>query len=667
MEPPSLKKLLNIRLLSSTHKLTILNLLKYTLLFLVFVIVSYTPLFVHGQNLRDTLNLPEFEIRSNFVLDNQGFKRSKIDSTILMPQLNANLSAILSQHSTIFIKSYGNSSLATSSFRGTAAQHTQVEWNGINLNSPMLGQIDFSQIQVSQFDGLEILYGAAGISRTSGAFGGVIDLVTSPDWNNRFHGTLAQTIASFDTYTTNIMAAVGNTSFQSHTKFNYSTALNDFPYKNDTGAVIYQHNSSNKLYDISQEFFWKLRDKHLFSAKVWYSDNDRELPSTVSQSDHSNDESQKDNSLRAVFDYKLVENQFNILIRSALVSQNMHYVQGSMIDATYQSYSWINRIRFSYNGIRNLTIKPGIDYTRDWVDSDSYDGLKTRNTTSFFIEMNYNIGNKIKTSLILREELIDGTFIPIVPAIGAEYRPFNKINLAFSSNFARNYRTPTLNDMFWELSGNPDLKPEKNYSAELGSTYNFQTKNNGFFVEANCTGYYSWIYDMITWMPQESSNLWKPENIDEVLARGVEAGLNIRLKILHFDLSLKNNYNFCRSTYEKTSTANDNKIGKQLIYVPVHTFNATVSLERWKFYAIYNFSFISNRFTGKDNLSYMPAYNISNIIFGKNLGLKNFTLSLQLEINNLLNLDYQSIASRPMPGINYAFTIKLLLPNASRQ
>jgi hypothetical protein len=63
----------------------------------------------------------------------------------------------------------------------------------------------------------------------------------------------------------------------------------------------------------------------------------------------------------------------------------------------------------------------------------------------------------------------------------------------------------------------------------------------------------------------------------------------------------------------------------------------------------------------------MPAYNISNIIFGKNLGLKNFTLSLQLEINNLLNLDYQSIASRPMPGINYAFTLKLLLPNASRQ
>ena len=583
-----------------------------------------------------------------------------------MPQLNANLSTILSQHSTIFIKSYGTGSLATSSFRGTTAQHTQVEWNGINLNSPMLGQVDFSQIQVSQFDGLEILYGAAGIARTSGAFGGVIDLVTSPDWNNRFNSSLAQTTASFDTYTTNLKADAGGESFQSHTKFNFTTALNDFLYKNDTGVTLRQNNASFKLYDFSQEFFWKYHNNHLFSAKVWYTNNNRNLPSSANNEAVANPESQKDNALRAIIEYKLVEKNCNLLIRSALVSQYMHYIQGNLINATYQCYSWINRIRFSYSAIRNLTIKPGIDYTYDWVFSDSYYGLKTRSTTSIFIELNYRIGKKVNTSLVLREDLIDTKFIPIVPAIGAEYRPFNKINLALSANLARNYRVPTLNDMFWELSGNPDLKPEKNYTAELGSTYNYSAKNNIVFIEASLSGYYSWIYDMITWLPVEGSNLWKPENVDEVLARGIEAGLNLRLELFRFILNLRNNYNFCRSTYEKTNNPNDKKLGKQLIYIPVHTFNTTISLERWKFYIIYNFSFTGDRFTGKDNMSYMPAYNLSNIIFGKNVGLRNFILSLQLEINNLLNLDYQSIASRPMPGINYAFTLKLSLPNLHR-
>ena len=312
---------------------------------------------------------------------------------------------------------------------------------------------------------------------------------------------------------------------------------------------------------------------------------------------------------------------------------------------------------------KNLSIKPGLDYTFDQVNADSYDGLKTRSTTSLFIEMNWNPGTKFNTSLVLREDLIDNNFIPIVPAIGFEYRPFNKINLSFSSNFARNYRVPTLNDMFWELTGNPDLKPEKNYSAEVGTTANLKTRNNKFFIEGTLTGYYSWIYDMITWMPVQGTNLWKPENVDEVLARGIEAGVNLKWDIFRFDLSLKNNYNFCRSTYEKASSSGDNKSGKQLIYVPVHTYNLTASLERWKYYLIYNFTFVSDRYTGKDNLSYMPAYNLSDIILGKNISLRNFVLSLQLEINNLFNLDYQSISSRPMPGINYAFTLKLLLPS----
>lgn len=640
------------------------NLHKYFAFILVFVSCIQITSPLYAQNLNDTLSLPEVEIKSSFIIDNQGFKRSRIDSSILMPQLNANLSTILSQHSTIFIKSYGSNTLATSSFRGTTAQHTQVEWNGINLNSPMLGQVDFSQIQVSQFDGLEILYGAAGISRTSGAFGGVIDLVTSPDWNNRFNATVAQTLASFDSYTTNVKVVVGGRSFQSHTKLNYSSALNDFPFKNDTGEIVRQQNASSKLYDISQEFFWKLRDKHLFSGKIWYNNSFRNLPPPASKSEITNEESQKDNALRAILEYKLVSRNYNLLVRSALVSQYMHYIQGTLIDATYQCNSWINRIRFTYTGIPNLTIRPGIDYTHDWVLADSYDGLKTRSTTSLFIELNYDIGKKIKTSMVLREDLIDGKFIPLVPAIGMDYHPINKINLAFSANFARNYRVPTLNDMFWDLSGNPDLKPEKNYTTEIGSTYNVKTKNNDLFVEASITGYYSWIYDMITWLPVEGSSLWKPENVDQVLSRGVEAGLNFRMEVFHFNIGLKNNYNYCRSTYEKTNNPEDNKIGKQLIYVPVHTFNTTISFERWKFYAIYNFSYTSDRYTGKDNLSYMPAYNLSNFILGKNISLRNFILSLQLEINNLLNLDYQSIASRPMPGTNYAFTLKLSLPDS---
>ena len=623
---------------------------------------------VYAQSGKDTLKLPEFEIRSKYLFENNGFKRVKIDSGILINHLNGDLSNILSQYSTIFIKSNGNGSLATPSFRGTTSRHTQVEWNGIKLNSPMLGEVDLAQIPVSQFDGLEILYGPASISRTTGAFGGVISLVTNPDWNNRINILTSASLGSFYTYTTNVNVVAGSSSFQSHTKFNYSSASNGFPYYNDyLKETVRQQSASFALFGMSEELFWKLKDKHLISLKFRYNDNDHNLPPTASNINTNHQEKQKENLLLAVAEYKFVEKKYNLLIRSAYADQKMHYILDSSINNTHHYYQWINKIRFAYFGIRNLTIKPGIDYTFDQVISDAYNGIKSRSTTSVFSEFNYEIGKRVKTSLVIREDIIDATSLPIVPAIGIEFLPWNKVNLSFTLNIARNYKYPTLNDLFWSISGNPDLKPETNYSVELGSAFNHQSKDRKFFVELNLAGYYSWIYQMITWSPISGSSIWKPENIDEILSRGLETGLNFKWEILKFTFSLDNNYNFCRSTYQKANSAYDQKIGKQLIYVPVHTLNSTLNIEKWKFYLNYNFYYVSDRFTAKDNLTVMPGYSLSNIILGKNFGLKKIVLSLQIQINNLFNLDYQSIADRPMPGINYAFTLKIALPNTTRQ
>lgn len=612
-----------------------------------------------AQHAKDTLHLPEFEIKSNYLLDNQGYKRVKLDSITLVPHLNADLSTILSEYTTIFIKSYGNGALATPSFRGTTAQHTQVEWNGINLNSPMLGQIDFSLIPVSQIDGIQILYGAAGISSTNGAFGGVINLVTNPDWNNIADLTFAQTIGSFDNYTTNVNIALGTRCFQSHTKFNYSAGLNDFLYYNDfQKKYLYQQNASFNQYGISQEFYWKLKDKHLFNAKIWYSQADRNLPPTVTSPDTGYFEKESDKAIRAVIEYKYVIPGINLMVQSALSNQSMNY-QNILLNADHRSNTWINRIRFTYNKIRRLSIKPGIDFNYDWVNSDSYEGMKTRSSLSLFAEIKYEFNKKIKSCLVVRDEIIDGTFMPIIPAIGIEYRPFNKINLGFIANAARNYRYPTLNDLYWEISGNPDLKPETNYSVEFGSIYNYTSDNKRLFIEATVSGYYSWIYDMIVWIPdEENSSLWKPENVNQVNARGIELGTNMSWHIFGFDLGLKANYTFCRSTNEKAQTPNDEKIEKQLIYIPLNNMNSSISVERWKFYLKYNLLFTGIRYTSTDNQYYMPAYWLSNIIFGKNIGLKNFILSLQIQINNLFNIDYQSVANRPMPGRNYSFTLK---------
>jgi outer membrane cobalamin receptor len=613
----------------------------------------------YAQNLKDTLILREFEVVGSYPVNNIGFKKVHLDSILLMPNISSDLSTILSQYSTIFIKSYGSGSLSTPSFRGTSAHHTQVEWNGITLNSPMLGQTDLSQLPVSQFDAIEILYGGASIFSSGGAFGGIVNLTTTPDWNNRLNLLLAQSLASFGTYNTVLSAAAGTDKFQSITKANFTTSENNFKYYDDNlDSVRELTNGSWYQYGLSEDLFFRFKEKHFLSVKAWYSHDFREIPPNMTYLGPSYSDNQENESLRSLAEYKFLEKRYNITVRSAFIDDYLRYRNDTM-DARHRYYSSINRIRFNWLGTKNLTIKPGLDFTYDWVHSDAYEELKTRMLTGLFGEVVWVAGKNVKVSLVLREDVVDGSLMPFIFAGGAEYRPVLAWNWSFSANISRNYRVPTLNDKYWSVSGNPDLQPEESVTAEAGSVFNYQTRNGRFFTEGQLTGYYSWIDNLIIWQPVPGNSfLWSPVNLKTVHARGLEAGLNLKYKNGPWEAAVNTNYNFCRSTNEDSGGGEGSQDGKQLIYIPVNTLNATLNAGWKSFYLSYNFLYTSRRYTGTDNETYMPGYNLSNIFLGKNMHMDNFVLSLQLEINNLFDLDYQSIANRPMPGRNYAVTLR---------
>ena len=372
--------------------------------YLVFLLIPVFSLFkpesALPQSLQDTLNLREVEVMATYPMNNNGFKRVKMDSIILMGNISGDLSGILSQYSTIFIKSYGNGNLSTPSFRGTTAHHTQIEWNGITLNSPMLGQLDLSQVPVSQFNSVEILYGAAGIANSSGAFGGIVNLVTNPDWNNRVDAMLAQTFASFDTYSTNLSLSAGTPTFQSISKGNFTTSKNDFPFYDDNGSVMHQVNGAYTQGGFSEDLFFKINQKHLLTAKVWYSKDYREIPPITTNIDSNLVENQEDESFRSLLEWKMVDHNYSLLIRSALIDQYMRYTNDTA-SYNHQYYSWSNRIRFTWVGTKKWTIRPGIDIVNDWVNSDSYASNKSRYTAGLFADIGYEISPKVKTSGVL--------------------------------------------------------------------------------------------------------------------------------------------------------------------------------------------------------------------------------------------------------------------------
>ncbi len=181
----------------------------------------------------DTIDIGEVIISSKKEFTGStGYKKSSIDTTILSYNSHNSLADVLSQYSGIFVKSYGMGGTATPSFRGTGAGHTQLVWNDININHPMLGQSDLSLIPAGLIDDIQIYYGGASMSLGSGGIGGTINIETRPVWKKETMISFNPGLGSFGQYTGLIRVRSGTSTFQTVTKAFLQSSENDFPYLN---------------------------------------------------------------------------------------------------------------------------------------------------------------------------------------------------------------------------------------------------------------------------------------------------------------------------------------------------------------------------------------------------------------------------------------------------
>ena len=97
-----------------------------------------------------------------------GVQQTKLDSLVLKETISLSMADVLAFNTPIFVKSYGRATLSTVSFRGTSPSHTQVTWNGMKLNNPMLGMTDFSTIPSYFIDDATLLHGTSSVNETGG-------------------------------------------------------------------------------------------------------------------------------------------------------------------------------------------------------------------------------------------------------------------------------------------------------------------------------------------------------------------------------------------------------------------------------------------------------------------------------------------------------------------
>jgi len=159
------------------------------------------PLYGQMSFEADTIKINEVVVSRNTINDESaGYKKTMIDSSVMVKYSNSAIADLLSENTEVFIKSYGMGGTATPSFRGTDASHTLVDWNGININSPMLGQTDLSLIPVGIMDDIQIYFGGASMLLNNGGIGGTINIETKPEWKKETLVSLNGAAGSFGSY-----------------------------------------------------------------------------------------------------------------------------------------------------------------------------------------------------------------------------------------------------------------------------------------------------------------------------------------------------------------------------------------------------------------------------------------------------------------------------------
>lgn len=607
----------------------------------------------------DTLKIKEVIItRKQISSDQPGFKFYTVDSGRIASYSHFTLNDLLRDATPLLIKEYGAGLASTASFRGTSAGHTQVLWNGININDPMLGQTDFSLLPSGMIDNVMVSFGGASMDLGSGAIGGIINLGNEPAWKSETTLDVAPATGSFGRYNGTVRISSGTEKFQSVTRAFLNSARNNFRYfDSESSEPGWKNREFNKSVQegFMQEFYIR-KSKNVFSSRFWYQNADRDLPGSTLYG--YSGEKQSDESFRSIVSYDGVNDRSEFFASAAWMNTAMHYT--SFFD-TAGSRNIVNtmvvRGGVNYSLNESMRLKAVFSDELNMVRTNYYSENQSRNNASLTLSAERKKGKWFGAAILIRETLVDRVLLIPDFSAGFEVRALRGEEHYLKLNFSRNSRIPTLNDRFWNPGGNPGLKNEYAYSIEAG--YKLDQKITSCLKIASEVNYFNnYIRNMIQWYPK-SEFVWIAGNVGSVNTSGIESSLTLKMSSgkLNLDLNAAWSYTRARDISGDGSPIAD----YQLAYIPKHHAATSLDVSFGSFHSSWITAFNSRVYISANNDSYLDDYSISSLSGGYRFKFGQNFADMSLMIDNIFGVSYNTIAYYPQPGRSYMLVLSLRL------
>ena len=580
------------------------------------------------------------------------------------------LGDILTEQSGIDVQSLsGVGQYSTPMIRGAEGQQVLVFENGVSVNDLNGSGADIGSISLNNIETINIYRGFVPMELSATAIGGAIDILSNTQKNKdgyaRFHhGSYGVNQLSFNQ---NFL----NNEFSGNVQFEQSSADNDFIYEEQqpisfpsTPRNEQRHNNSTASNNIGASFRYDIDTHQFFSIKTNHKDNKRDIAGKINSPNNETNittkedrliSSYKNNGFTGTYSYKSgTEIYDDRKGKIGLGEQHNQYDSVfHKINATYTKK--IHSLKTTINQqaqqeiVNSYYLNIPESSTDNCTDIEKCDNEFKRTQLNTGLRIQSELTSKINSNIQIVKSWIEDKSINsnnnsnhLSIFSGLSYAPNQQ--LTASINLSKQIRIPNTNEMFGDRGttlGNPDLKPEKSLSAEVGFEKYNQHSHFSFYI------FHREVNDNIS-PEQDNRGVIKYSNIAQTRFQGSE---------FSFDVSFNPYLSYMGNITYKKGIITDNNLGSTINNeVSGHR---TISANHSLLFTFNNWNAkITNRHEGGGYYTNQNDLSIpTNTQFDLSIGKQIYLTNLSFKIINITDQRVRDFPISPVSGTTYYLTI----------
>jgi len=607
------------------------------------------------------------------------------------------------------IKDYGGiGGLKTVNVRGMGTQHVGVFYDGIQLGNAQNGQIDLGRFSLDNMEAVTLYNGqkstafqpAKDFASASAVYMTTRVPVFTGDKRDNLNMTLKA--GSFGTINPSLLwehkfnEKLGS-SFNA--EYMYTTGRYKFTYAKkdgyDTTAV--RMNGDVTALRVEGGLFGRV-DEGEWKAKVYLYSSERGYPGASVKGEFVHEDRQWDTNLFLQSSFrKRFTPYYQLMLNGKYAYDYLHYLADPDDD---DPYMYVDNHYYQHEGYLSVaneftvyewwSVNLASDLIYNSLDADLYNfAYPVRYTSMTAAATAVQLPKlKLQASLLYtyvhdetRAAAVSGNIPPgavnedgaasdkneFTPTLVAYYKPFGKHDLSLRAFYKKIFRMPTLNDLYYTFIGNKYLDPEYTTQYNIGITYSKDMRDSHLqYIDVKTDVYYNQIENKIVAIPTSNQFLWTMVNLGYVEIRGLDLALQARWKFSEVILNTRLNYTYQKAQDFTTSDdpAQQNMwYGGQIPYIPWHSGSVILSADYKGWNMNYSFIYTGERYMYRANVveNYVQPWYTHDLSLARGFRWANRDCRVALEVNNLLNQQYDVVKNYPMPGTNFKIRLNISL------